>query len=144
MFYTNKQYIGSVQWSQFSAIPCSKHNFFVGETVRQISLFLSHSSFSKRQHLRKTVVAGILSTDRRQQTNFSHAESFWKYIIFTILHTSIVSRSISKKYPPMVTLHAVTGHCTNSSLVLPVHSISTQSKWKQTRFTLKNQISKTK
>ena len=50
-------------------IPCSKHSFFVGGTVRQISLFLSHSSFSKCQHLRKTVVAGILSTDRRQQTN---------------------------------------------------------------------------
>ena len=47
-------------------IPCSKHNFFAGLTVRQFSLFLYHSSFSKCQHLPKTVVAGILSTDRRQ------------------------------------------------------------------------------
>jgi len=46
---------GSVKLSQFLVIPCSKHNFFVGGAVRQFSLFLSHSSFSKCQHLRETV-----------------------------------------------------------------------------------------
>ena len=60
----------NVHWKRamklFLVIPCSKHNFFDGLTVRQFSLFLFHSSFSKCQHLRKTVVAGILSTDRRQ------------------------------------------------------------------------------
>jgi len=46
--------------------------FFVGGTVLQFSLFLC-----KCQHLQKIVVAGILSTDQRQQTNFSLAASFW-------------------------------------------------------------------
>jgi len=43
--YTAKQerlglstYIGSLQWSQFLVIPCSKHNFFDGGTVRQFVL----------------------------------------------------------------------------------------------------------
>jgi len=38
-------YIGSVQWSSFLVIPCSKHNLFDGGTVRQFFLSYSHSAW---------------------------------------------------------------------------------------------------
>jgi len=72
---TNKQHIVSVKRSQFPAIPCSKYNLFVGGTVRQSPNFLSHSSFSKCQHLWKAIVAGIIPTDRGQQKTLDRQQA---------------------------------------------------------------------
>jgi len=87
-------YIGSVQWSQFLVIPCSKHNIFDDRAVRQFSLFLSHSSFSKCQHLRKTVVARILPTDRRQQTKLLQFNYFcYSLVLIAQRKTSVLATS---------------------------------------------------
>jgi len=77
---------------------------FVGGTVHEFSFFMSHRSFSKCQHLRKTVVAGILSTDRRQQTNFSFAASFWGICLLSafilLRRLKLASVSIFHSYRP--------------------------------------------
>jgi len=55
--------------------------------VRQFFFFLSHSSFSKYQYLWKAVVAGITSTDRRQQKVTPSSVST-KHFPYKFVHSS--------------------------------------------------------